>query len=1451
MRTNYTKNKNNLKMKIENFSFFKLFKLVPVFVGMAIFASPAHAAVPTFTMDIQALTGGNDKILIRFSEGVSGTSGGSTAIDAADFTVGGTDGLTITGVSHTAGNDYAVLTMSATLNIGGAGEVTIACAATAIYDDNATNACVQGATDVNGASADTTAPTVTDGNISIAGGSGTGGAYIIGDTVTVTWDNSGSGDNNAEEDFASATANLTGFGGGASAAMTDTTACSGVAGDNIYEACYTITAGAIDGTNVNASVTAQDHVENSSGAIADTTNATVDNQAPSITDNGTLTITTDNGVASTAAVNGNGTLADRVTQTNATVSSADGDTTTIDLTNLTGQASVAGGVESGDVTAGSLDSGSQTFTITVTDNAGNTDTTTSDAISVDNQIPNITDNGTLTISTDNGVASTAAVNGNGTLADRITQSTVTLTLSDGDTETTDFTNLTGQASVANGVETTDVTSGSLDNGSQTFTITVTDNGGNVVTTATDAISVDNQIPNITDNGTLTISTDNGVASTAAVNGGGTAADRVTQSTVTLSVADSDTQTTDFTTLTGQASVANGVETTDVTAGSLDNASQTFTITVTDNGGNVATTATDAISVDNEAPNVTDNGTLTISTDNGVASTAAVNGGGTAADRVTQSTVTISSADGDTTTTDFTTLTGQASVAAGVETTDVTAGSLDNGSQTFTISVTDDGGNVTQTATDAISVDNEIPTITTPGVVAIVSDVNTNSTADIGDTVSYTDAAEGTGDSITTISVDFTGLTGTAAALSANNPHTVIAGALSGSTSFTESLTDNAGNVATGSTNAISVFNLTSGSIGSPSITLNNDVQDNFAAGTFSFTIASDLPADGKIEITFPSGYDVTLASSVLDTSYDGNSTVGVAGQVVTITRSNDGNPVTAPATVSFRLNTLKNPSTAGTTGTFTIRTLNGSNSELDANSAVSGVTITEVASTSLNDGTNTSGGGGGGGGGVSAPAKTSNTQTSRFSSRFENVVKRAKDYSRPIQLQNSIIDKSGETKKAQLTTDGGQITMRPNSQSTVAAIIPANTTVEGPEDWDGKINPPIVKSVNFISKLGEEIKGSDKKLNRSDVVIVIEVGSRDHTLSFDKKVKLELPAEDLNDNTGVTILISKDNNTWEVFGKGTVVDGKVTFETNEFSYFAVTASSDVGEISASSARFGAAPSRFRDTAGHWADSYVSRIAERGIVQGKTSDSFAPDDNITRAEVTKIALNSFGIEPNFEKAVKPFEDADLSEWYTPYLITAKDRGVVYEGEDNFRPNVPVTRKYALRILLEAAGVDTDAHYANKYAKNRDENGWTYAGLRDVGINSWFAKYVGYAVDNGIISGIDGDFRPDQLITRAEVAKIAVTIGDLIGGLADVMTDEPAATTEETDEVEEEEEETEEASDEELIEEIDSALDSDEEESEETDEETSDVDSILEDAENLSEEELDALYDELGDIDIVTE
>ncbi|WP_312564424.1 DUF4347 domain-containing protein [Diaphorobacter sp.] len=126
--------------------------------------------------------------------------------------------------------------------------------------------------DTTNATVDNIAPTVTDARISISGATGVGGAFKIGDTVTTTWNNTAGGDNNSDT-ISGVTVDFSQFGGGAAVAATNSA--------GTWTATHTIGAGAIAATNLNVAVTATDNAGNAT-TTTDTTNATVDNIAPSV-----------------------------------------------------------------------------------------------------------------------------------------------------------------------------------------------------------------------------------------------------------------------------------------------------------------------------------------------------------------------------------------------------------------------------------------------------------------------------------------------------------------------------------------------------------------------------------------------------------------------------------------------------------------------------------------------------------------------------------------------------------------------------------------------------------------------------------------------------------------------------------------------------------------------------------------------------------------------------------------------------------------------------------------------------------------------------------------------------------------------------------------------------------------------------------------------------------------
>jgi len=165
---------------------------------------------------------------------------------------------------------------------------------------------------------------------------------------------------------------------------------------------------------------------------------------------------------------------------------------------------------------------------------------------------------------------------------------------------------------------------------------------------------------------------------------------------------------------------------------------------------------------------------------------------------------------------------------------------------------------------------------------------------------------------------------------------------------------------------------------------------------------------------------------------------------------------------------------------------------------------------------------------------------------------------------------------------------------------------------------------------------------------------------------------------------------------------------------------------------------FVDVVDHWSMPYVEDLRVRGAVSGKTESSFGPDDYLTRGELAKIAVNSFGLETGGSTS---FSDVDAGAWYMPYVAGVEAAGVVTGYEDGtFRPNEKVNRAEALKILLEASGMDLETAAS--------------AGFSDVVAGAWYENYVDYSYAAGVATGYeDGTFGVAKNVRRGEMAKMA--------------------------------------------------------------------------------------------------
>ncbi len=116
--------------------------------------------------------------------------------------------------------------------------------------------------------------------------------------------------------------------------------------------------------------------------------------------------------------------------------------------------------------------------------------------------------------------------------------------------------------------------------------------------------------------------------------------------------------------------------------------------------------------------------------------------------------------------------------------------------------------------------------------------------------------------------------------------------------------------------------------------------------TINFTTVNSIAADGKIKVTFGSGFDLTSVTSTgmaCSTLTGGTTATGVSSQTVTLTRT--GGDVESAGAQTCTIALVKNPVTAGTTGTYTISTTNSSDGIVDSDAAVTADTMFAASGT--------------------------------------------------------------------------------------------------------------------------------------------------------------------------------------------------------------------------------------------------------------------------------------------------------------------------------------------------------------------------------------------------------------------------------------------------------------------------------------------------------------------------
>ena len=334
---------------------------------------------------------------------------------------------------------------------------------------------------------------------------------------------------------------------------------------------------------------------------------------------------------------------------------------------------------------------------------------------------------------------------------------------------------------------------------------------------------------------------------------------------------------------------------------------------------------------------------------------------------------------------------------------------------------------------------------------------------------------------------------------------------------------------------------------------------------------------------------------------------------------------------------------------------------------------------------------GGGGGGGSSSGSTVKTDTTTKPDGTKVQTETRADGTK-IQTETK---KDGSTVKT---------TTNPNGSSVTESKDAAGSTGTVKTDKNGQTTAETTlssKAIEDAKKSGEpvkapvEVKASRDSSTAPTVKVELPKNSGD--------TKVEIPVSNVKPGT-VAVLVHPD---------GTEEIVKNSLPTEDGIQLTINGGATVKIVDNSKG--------FIDTQDHWAKDAIDFVSARGLVSGMSDTIYAPNNSTTRAQLWTILARQ--------------ADADLtggSVWYEKAQNWAKTKGV----SDGANPNAAINRAQMVTMLYRAAG-SPEVSITTTFT--------------DVPADSYYAKAVAWAVENGITAGVGGGrFDPNSTCTRAQIA-----------------------------------------------------------------------------------------------------
>ena len=170
--------------------------------------------------------------------------------------------------------------------------------------------------------------------------------------------------------------------------------------------------------------------------------------------------------------------------------------------------------------------------------------------------------------------------------------------------------------------------------------------------------------------------------------------------------------------------------------------------------------------------------------------------------------------------------------------------------------------------------------------------------------------------------------------------------------------------------------------------------------------------------------------------------------------------------------------------------------------------------------------------------------------------------------------------------------------------------------------------------------------------------------------------------------------------------------------------------------FAADLSKYSDFPNDWSAAALEQAIDNGLLNG-SNGMIDASGLLTRAQLAAIVNRAFGASEM--ASLTRFSDMSPSAWHYNDMAKAVQMKTFTGTNGDLRPDDPVTREEAFAVLARAFALDGGSEAA-------------LSRFTDGGVSSWAKGSTAALVENGYVSGSNGQLRPQSNITRAEFAKI---------------------------------------------------------------------------------------------------